>query len=371
MNNMPNGRIAVLGAAGEIGARLVLKLMNERRQVRAISRSRGARLGRWPSIDFHATGMSDEAALEAALRGCDAVVNCYVDKGLAGGDSALIERNLKGCMLALKIAQRVGVRRFIQVSSIAVLPPKLTQGALENELQYSRDSDWYTQVKVQTEKLFTVMVPGIDVVVVRPGIVYGPYLSWSRLAFRRAVEGAIAMPEPDAGICHAVHVDDLTRLLVHCADADKLSRRVLYGVNPEILRWTQYFDEHARVIGQPRRTVGYSQANLIAIARRPTGVREIAKWAFNSPLIPESLRNSAILGRLAGRARKLPAREISIAVTNSAGTITWPTSFEIDLFQSDAIFASTITGGADGFEYSIPFTTGVKSAGDWWNDIPG
>src|SRR5438046_2928996 len=131
--------IAVTGASGEIGARLVQNLHFAGRAVRALLRRPSPRLARWGDIPTAVADLGDRAALRQAVAGADAVIHCAVDKDTSLPDAALVKRNVVACENLLAACAEAGVRRVVHVSSISVLPPRLRQEALAEPTHYSTE----------------------------------------------------------------------------------------------------------------------------------------------------------------------------------------------------------------------------------------
>src|ERR1051325_4901115 len=117
-------KVAIIGGAGEIGARLSQHFITGGKQVRIISRKKSPRLARWGNIDFVAAELpATQTALQQALQGCDAVVNCVVDKKTFDSDDTSIKSSIDGLRNLLETSISIGVKKFIHLSTIAVLPP--------------------------------------------------------------------------------------------------------------------------------------------------------------------------------------------------------------------------------------------------------
>jgi len=100
----------------------------------------------------------------------------------------------------LAAATAGGVRRFVQVSSLAAREPKLSL---------------YGGSKARAEEL--VHSSGLEWAIVRPPAVYGPGDKETLELFRMAKLGLMLMPPK--GRVSVIHADDLARLLVALAGA--------------------------------------------------------------------------------------------------------------------------------------------------------
>ena len=146
-------KIAVIGSSGEIGSRLAIHLLNNKCDVKLLSRNIGIRLVRYANLDYHSIDLADKDKLKSFLQDVDCVINCAIDKQEYGSEDESVLKNKKAIQNLLEAAEESGVKKFIELSSIAVLPPLVTQNVLDNPFVYSSESDWYTRAKIGNEKL--------------------------------------------------------------------------------------------------------------------------------------------------------------------------------------------------------------------------
>jgi nucleoside-diphosphate-sugar epimerase len=360
-------RIAIIGASGEIGARLTQHLLERGRKPRAISRTLSPRLGRWDTLDFRAVDLMDRQGLQKALEGCESIINCAVDKSDTTDVTRSVQRNLEACHNLLNVARRCGVRRIIHLSSIVAVPPRITSHVIDHPNQYSSEKDWYTRVKIRTEQLMVREAGNCQIVVVRPGIVYGPYMHWSRHILSRVAKGATVLPQGSSQ-CYAVHVDDVVGLALHLVDSSDPVPSLVWAINPEPLTWNEFASAHACAIG-----VDLDCTKLLApeqIESRFNRWAEFASWwrallvcLFRSPLLPERAR---------ARVRRARARlgfpSVSQAYSPAQGVdvLFWPSRPEFEMFSSDGVFEDKHVGGALGYRYQIDIESGARSAAAWW-----
>lgn len=359
--------IGIIGASGEIGARLTQHLLEGGFEPRAISRTLSPRLGRWGSLDFRAVDLLDREGLQQALEGCESIINCALDKSGSGNVERVVQRNLHGCHNLLHAARRCGVRRIIHLSSIVVVPPRITSRVLDHPDRYSKEKSWYTRVKIETEQLMMRGAGHCQVVVVRPGIVYGPHMSWSRDIFTRIAKGRTILPA-GSNQCYAVHVDDMVGLALHLARLSDSLPHLVWAINPEPLTWQGFFRAHARAIGCDADCTISLAPELIASRFNPwadgsSRWRAFLLWLYRSPLLPKRLRE-----RLSHAKTRLGLPSVGQSHNSSEDedNLSWPSRFELKLFSSDAVFEPKHVGGAVGYNYQIDIESGARSAAEWW-----
>jgi nucleoside-diphosphate-sugar epimerase len=167
--------IAVTGADGFVGARLCEVL--EARGfcvLRLVRRATGAGEAR------RVVDLLTEGDLGPYLVGADAVIHLagrahVIRESHQDPESAFEQLNVQATMRLAEAAARVGVRRFVFVSSIGVNGNR-THGAPFTESDPPAPVEIYARSKLRAEEALRSMCPvaGIELVVVRPTLVYGP-----------------------------------------------------------------------------------------------------------------------------------------------------------------------------------------------------
>ena len=188
-------KLAVTGATGFVGGRLLDRALAAGHEIRALTRRpQPERTGvRWVE------GALDRAdSLDRLLEGADAVI--HVAGVINARDAAGFEAgNVNGTAAVIAAAEKVGARRFVHVSSLAAREPKLSI---------------YGATKARSEAL--VAASSIPSAIVRPPAVYGPGDRETLELFKMARRGFVLLP-PEGRIS-LIHVDDLGRLLLALAD---------------------------------------------------------------------------------------------------------------------------------------------------------
>jgi dihydroflavonol-4-reductase len=122
-------RVLVTGGTGYVGSHTVAALVEAGHEVRLLVRARErvapavAPLGLRPSdLDTIVGDVTDPAAVEEAVRGCEAVVHAGSAFSLESRDARRIRQlNVRGTDLVLGAAHRAGLDPIVYVSSIVAL----------------------------------------------------------------------------------------------------------------------------------------------------------------------------------------------------------------------------------------------------------
>lgn len=368
--------IAILGGMGEIGFWLVRRLMQGGESPCVIHRGPvSPKLSRF-QLNFRQADLNDAESVQRALKGCAVVVNCAVDKKGYGSDRQRMYKNINACKNLMHACVNNGVKRLIHLSSIAVLPPQVTASVVSQPFAYSNQKDWYTQVKIATEKIILNISQQLEVCVIRPGIVYGPYLMWSRVALQRCQDFRICLPNPKeaASRCYAVHASDLAALIHMSIIFEGQLPTLVYGVNPEDISWHDFYGRHAAAAGMHNRIETFAMCALRSHARAgkdPLSAEEVFRWIKASPLL-DPVRSSKWFRNTSSWAKSFFFPKLSscgenseCSLQNSAGHL-WPTEMELQMYSSNGDFPVAETGGQFGFRYRVALIDGCKNVADFW-----
>lgn len=369
-------KIAILGASGAIGAWLADKLLKNNLSPRIITRgSLGVRLARHSNIDAVSANFSDPESMTNALKGCDVIINCVVDKDARKNDKQKIESNVNITKNIITAALRNKTRRLIHLSSIVVLPPRITQQVIDNPFQYSPEKDWYTQAKIESEKIILDARNRLETCIIRPAIVYGPLIPWSTIALNQCKKSIVCLPSDAPALCYAVHIDDLSRLIFSLATTNDDLPILLYGANPEKITWYDFYNEHGIAAGIETEIKKYPINELkshIPKIRRDGLIKKTISWLMFSPLTDYLIKYESIvnIGMKLKDALNLrsPSLQLQTKTTDARiKELLWPTNFELEIYNSDGEFRPEHSGLSLGFKYKISLKDGCKNAAEWWN----
>jgi nucleoside-diphosphate-sugar epimerase len=217
------GVIAVTGANGFVGRALCLDATRRGMSVRALTRAECALPA---GVENIVVGEVDgDTQWEHALSGCDVVIHLaarvHIMHDTSRDPLAEFRRiNTAGTIRLAQCAIRAGVRRLVNVSSIGVNGPS-TQGESEFTDQDAADPhNPYSLSKWEAEQaLQMIHSEGIlEVVTVRPPLIYGPGVGGNFLRLMGAVYRGIPLP---LGLTRnfrdLLYVGNLTDFLLVCA----------------------------------------------------------------------------------------------------------------------------------------------------------
>ena len=267
--------ILVTGASGFIGQPLCSALLAQGHSVRASVRSKTSTLSTL-DLDVVAVGeVNGKTDWSDALSGIDCIIHCAARAHLMNESEvdALSEYraiNVAGTQHLADQAANLGVKRLVFVSSIKVNGEQTTLQApfsingLTREFPYSDDiityqinpKDPYGISKWEAERaLWSVSAKtGIEAVVVRPPLVYGPGVKGNMLRLLRWV--AHGVPLPLAAVHNQrslIGLANLSNLLICCAEHTDAAGQTFLASDGHDLSTPQLIQLIAKGMNRPAR----------------------------------------------------------------------------------------------------------------------
>lgn len=218
--------VLVTGATGFLGRALTSRLSADSTvRVRASSRSITPTTD--ASLDsVRVTDLTETTDWKSALRGVDVVVHTAARVHVMHDDAlepvAEFRRvNVAGTVNLARQAAAAGVRRFVFISSIKVNGEQTTPGCPFTSRDTPEPVEPYGVSKHEAEQALRRLAQdtGMEVVIIRPVLVYGPGVKANFLAMMRWLHQGIPLP---FGSIHnrrsLVAVGNLTDLIARCLD---------------------------------------------------------------------------------------------------------------------------------------------------------
>lgn len=283
-------RVAVTGAGGFIGGRLATLLASQPNvtEVRALTRRRRGQATVMPAR------LDDPAQVQAALRGCHAVVHCAFD-------NYDLPANLAIAKVVAEAAVLAGAQ-LIHLSSAVVHEP-LPDGTLDEGGAVAPDGNAYKDTKIAVEAALLAFAGdrGLDLVILQPTIVYGPQGgAWTDSPVRELLTGEVVLPACGEGLCNAVFVDDVCQAVIAALTADIATGERFLISGPAPVAWREFLGAYERMLGV--RSLRCLPA--LSDAPSPAAVATSGERLASRPSMADALKNmvAARLGA-AGRSR--------------------------------------------------------------------
>jgi len=157
--------------------------------------------------------ISEPKTISHLLKGCDVIVHTAALVSNAMKDSDMWRVNVLATRNLIAAAKQHKVRRFVQISSI-VAYGNTAAGELDEDHPVHADGGSYVLTKLASEHAVLVAQAsgGIEVVILRPGDVYGPgSRPWIIAPLEAIAKNQFMLPAKGEGFFRPVYVDDLIR----------------------------------------------------------------------------------------------------------------------------------------------------------------
>ncbi len=241
----PTGPVLITGANGFIGRALATHLTGLGVEVRGVD------VAADPGRGVHQGSTTDPAPWAHLLAGVDAVVHTAAIVSNVVPLARMQAVNVDGTARVLAAARSAGVRRFVHLSSIVVHGFDLPSWVDESR-PMRPNGDAYVDTKVASERLVLAAGTGgdIEVVVLRPGDVYGPgsrpwvVLPLTYLRSRQAV-----LPAGGRGILSHVHIDSLVDGITRAITTPAAAGGVFHLTDGRATTCAEYFGRLGAMVG--------------------------------------------------------------------------------------------------------------------------
>jgi nucleoside-diphosphate-sugar epimerase len=246
-------RYFVTGATGFIGGRLVRQLLAAGHEVAPLVRDPArARDLASRGVTLHAGDITVKESLRGPMHGADGVFHLAAWYEIGTKERSRAEFiNVQGTRNVLETMRDLGIPRGVYTSTVAVFSD--TKGKLPDE-SYRRGGPWitlydYTKWKAHYEVAEPMIRAGLPLVIVQPGIVYGPGdHSIVHRVLRQFLHGELRVAPRGAAYCWS-HVDDVARGHVLAMDKGRTSES--YILAGPMHTTTEVFELASRVSGLP------------------------------------------------------------------------------------------------------------------------
>jgi nucleoside-diphosphate-sugar epimerase len=263
-------RVLVTGATGFLGTHLVRRLLAEGTRVRVLVRS-ATKAGalRAQGAELAVGEITDGAALCAALDDVAVVFHLAGKLFMPSVPAAeYYKTHVEGTRTLLAVCRaRPQLERVVHCSTTGVLGATGDHPA--DEAAPYRPTNAYEQTKAQAEVLVRAAAQeGVPVVIVRPGLVYGPG-ELHLLGFFRAIQRRQFRPIGRRAVwLHPIYIDDMTEALVRCGQYPRAVGDCFHIAGSEPVTIARLAATIATAVGvaPPRGTIPLAVARAVALA---------------------------------------------------------------------------------------------------------
>ncbi|NTW99480.1 MAG: SDR family NAD(P)-dependent oxidoreductase [Geobacteraceae bacterium] len=245
--------VLVTGASGFIGSHLVTRCLREGCRVKALVRKGNPRIAelRRSGVEVVEGDVRDDAAVDAAVKGCDLVFHAAALTSDWGPMQDFIDINVGGTRRVCDAALRHGVRRLVHISSFECFP-HYRLDRIDETTPFAPRGASYADTKIaSTREAWAAAERGLAVCVLHPVWVYGPD---DRTLFPLIADG-IRRRQLFYWARNArmslVYIDNLVDLCMLAAENPLAVGQAFLACDEEPLTFEQFCSRIASGIGSP------------------------------------------------------------------------------------------------------------------------
>jgi dTDP-glucose 4,6-dehydratase len=268
-------KILVTGGAGFIGSNFIRHVLASEKRYAVVNYDKLTYAGNLanlesvaahPDYTFVRGDICDAPALEAAMRGCDAVVHfaaeSHVDRSIYE-PSPVIQTNITGTFLLLETCRKLSIPRLVHVSTDEVYGD-IPANAFVDEDSPLRPSSPYSASKAAADLLVLsyVRTYGLPAIITRSSNNYGPYQFPEKLLPLMITNAFQDKPLPIYGDGKQqrdwLHVEDNCRGILTVLESGKLGE--VYNIGGlDVRENLSLVRELLRLTGKPDTLISYVQ----------------------------------------------------------------------------------------------------------------
>lgn len=273
--------VAIVGANGVYGRHLTPRLAAEGYDlVAVVRRVEAAGVARACGAAVRIADLFDVDGLAAALESCDVCVNLATSlPGPSGrGDWDANDRlRREGTPLLLEACRRAGVGRIVQQSIALVGAAGETLADETSVFAPTGDDAVSRAVAAALAMESAVRESGLDWLVLRGGLFYGPGTGIDEEWFARAAAGKLRLPGDGSDYVTLVHIADMAAATIAALEAWP-SRQTLIIADDCPARWRDIFGYVASLAGAEPPQAG-GRLGFPSFRMNNRRARELLRWA--------------------------------------------------------------------------------------------
>jgi nucleoside-diphosphate-sugar epimerase len=271
-----NGPIALTGATGFVGRRVLAQCGEAGVAVRALARRPAALEGEAnANLEVVQGDLLDEPALARLVQGAQAIIHCA--GAIAGSPETLAAANIEGTRRLTAAARQAGTARFVHVSSLAAREPGLSGYALTKRLGEREVIDG---------------LPPDRWVILRPPVIYGPGDRATLPLIEQFTKATAWLPGSRRQRFSLLYVDDLARAVFHLAQSPAPASAIheLHDGRANGHAWADVAATAVAAEGRPQRVHYLPRPTLDAVAHLSQTWTRLGGRQIGPPLSPGKVR---------------------------------------------------------------------------------
>ncbi len=258
--------IFVTGATGLLGSHLIKALLQKQQPVKALYRSAIPNFENAEKVNWVKGDILDVPSLEEALQNvqyvyhCAAIVSFHPDKA-----EELYKTNVEGTANVVNACLRAGVKKLLHVSSVAALGRPKKGELINEETQWTEESNKSTYGKTKhlaEMEVWRGIGEGLTAVIINPSIILGDG-NWNEGSSQIFKTVYNEFPWYTDGVTGFTDVHDVVKAMLLLMNSDIIAERFI--LNAANIRYKDVFDMIADNFGKkkPSKKVTPLLASLI------------------------------------------------------------------------------------------------------------
>ncbi|MEI5681580.1 NAD-dependent epimerase/dehydratase family protein [Mesorhizobium sp. CGMCC 1.15528] len=270
----PRPNVGVTGASGFVGGALVSQIAETGHSCTAAYRG-SVPSGLPPQVRPVTAGdLSGQTDWSSFLRGLDVVIHAaarvHILNDRTGNPLTEYRRvNVEGTLALARQAAAAGVKRFVFLSTIKVNGEETAPGQAFRASDRPHPSDPYAISKLEAETGLVEMGAqrGMEVVIIRPPLVYGPGVKANFLSMMRWVDRGVPLPLGAVNNRRTlVALPNLVDLVLLCAQHRDAAGKVILAGDGEDLSTSDLLRRLYAIMGRSSRLISVPPDLLSALA---------------------------------------------------------------------------------------------------------
>ena len=284
-------KLLITGTNGFVGKSLCPELCNQGHAVLAAMRSLDKQVVDVDKVLI--TSISKETDWCSALQNVEVVIHLaarvHVMNEVAVDALAEFHKvNVEGTLNLARQAAKCGVQRFIFLSSISVNGNNNLKPFTDGDTQNPQDPYAVSKYEAEQGLLAIAKETVMEVVIIRPPLVYGPGVKANFASMMKWVNKNIPLP---FGSIHnqrsLVALDNLVDFIIHCIDHPKAANEVFLISDGEDVSTTELLQKVAKAFGKKALLLPIP-VSLMTLAARLLGRGDVANRLFGSLQVDSS-----------------------------------------------------------------------------------
>ncbi|WP_415846313.1 UDP-glucose 4-epimerase family protein [Stutzerimonas zhaodongensis] len=280
-------KILLTGATGFVGKALLAELARRGQAVVATARQAQQLAGAERCIQI--ADLNGDIDWQRALFGIDVVIHAaarvhVLHEQAADPLTEFRRANADGTLVLARQAAEAEVRRFVFISTIKVLGEQTLPDSPFRADDVPRPTDPYGVSKREAEDdlLALAAETGMEVVVIRPPLVYGPGVKGNFASMIKLVEKGLPLPLGAIQNKRSmVGIGNLVDLISRCVDHPAAANQVLLAGDGEDLSTTELLRSVAEAMGKPARLIPVP-AGMLTLCATLLGKKAMAQRLLGS-----------------------------------------------------------------------------------------